>query len=142
MYTAEWYIAKDNKPSDRGLINAQHWYSSEGKGETHEKLEPGWPVCAPRFELGILKHKSAGLPLCPTRTTVKWGYRDTAPGILSLTHTERWSVFCSGHFPVCTYWLRISWSPQVCFRYGSKGKHQNACKRNRNPIVKSIIGPI
>jgi len=83
MYTAEWYIAKDNKPSDRGLINAQHLHSSEGKMETHEKLEPGWPVCGPRFELGTLKHKSARLPLCSTNNDEmgisRYGSRHSKP---------------------------------------------------------------
>jgi len=142
MYTTERYIAKGNKPSDRGLINALRWYSSEGKEENHEKFEPAWLVFGPRFELGTLKHKSAGLPLRPTRTMMKWGYRDTDPCVLNLTHTEKLSVFCSGHFPVCTYRLRISRRPQGCSRYGSEQKHQNACNRNRKPIVKSINGPI
>jgi len=73
---------------------------------------------------------------------MKWGYGDTAPCILNLTHTERWSIFCSGLFPVGTYCLIISKRPQGCFRYGSGEKHQNACNRIRNAIVHSINGPI
>jgi hypothetical protein len=55
MYTTECYIAKGNKPSDRVLINALRRYSFEGKEENHEKPEPGWRVCGPRFEPGTVK---------------------------------------------------------------------------------------